>query len=164
MGNVVGYYSMIQAEIERITNILKDASAARALNRENIIEDARNRANQYNQMQQGAQNMMNNIYQGIGSQWGNQPQQGRGGYNHQQGGQGMQPYGNQGAGSTFGMAHNPYGNQGNNGNMGGFGQPGGGFGNGQGGFGGQSGYGGNQGGYGGNQGGYGGNNNPYGGY
>jgi hypothetical protein len=34
---------MVYAEAERIQNILKDASTARGMNRENLLEDAKNR-------------------------------------------------------------------------------------------------------------------------
>lgn len=52
---------MVFAEAERLQNILKDASAARALNRDNLLEDAKTRQNSYNQMAQGAINMMSGM-------------------------------------------------------------------------------------------------------
>ena len=64
MGNTVGYYSMIHAEAERLNGILSDASAARALNRENLVKDAKARAASYNDMATGALNMASNM-------WGN---------------------------------------------------------------------------------------------
>ena len=62
MGNTVGYYSMIHAEAERLNGILSDASAARALNRENLVKDAKARAASYNDMATGALNMASNMW------------------------------------------------------------------------------------------------------
>ena len=62
MGNTVGYYSMIHAEAERIFGILQDASAARAMNREHLIEDAQNRAKTYQELTQGAKNLASNVW------------------------------------------------------------------------------------------------------
>jgi hypothetical protein len=68
MGNTVGYYSMIHAEAERIFGILQDASAARAMNREHLIEDAQNRAKTYQELTQGAKNLASNVWgQVVGS-------------------------------------------------------------------------------------------------
>lgn len=137
MGNTVGYYGMLHAELERIQGILQDSALARNLNRENIIQDAKNRAATYNQLASGAMNMMGNALQ---SAWGNfqgGPQQGGGGYSHQQGGHfGGGGFGGGGqfqGGSTFGTPQNPYGGNpyGNNpyGNQGGYGgNQGGGYG------------------------------------
>lgn len=81
MGNTVGYYSMIHAEAERLKGILSDASAARALNRENLIQDAQNRAATYNDLATGALNIASNMW---GAFSGNpNQQQNQGGYNHQ---------------------------------------------------------------------------------
>jgi hypothetical protein len=60
---------MVFAEAERLQNILKDASAARSLNRNNLLEDARNRQSTYNQMAQGATNMMSNMGNAFKSSW-----------------------------------------------------------------------------------------------
>lgn len=115
MGNTVGYYGMLHAELERILGILQDSALARNLNRENMVQDAKNRAATYNQLAQGAVNMMGNALQ---SAWGGGNQaQAQGGYSHQNGGYSHQnPYGNTGGpgwgnpgGSTFGNPQNPYG-------------------------------------------------------
>jgi hypothetical protein len=47
LNQIVGYYSMVFAEAERLNNILKDAKHARSLNRENLLEDAKSRQNTY---------------------------------------------------------------------------------------------------------------------
>jgi hypothetical protein len=60
---------MVFAEAERINNILKDASSARQLNRTNLLEDARSRQTSYNQMAQGAVNMMSNMGNAFKSSW-----------------------------------------------------------------------------------------------
>lgn len=72
MGNTVGYYSMIHSELERLHGIMEDCATARALNRENLIQDAQNRANTYNQLTQGAMNLASNMW---GAFKGNNPQQ-----------------------------------------------------------------------------------------
>lgn len=179
MGNTVGYYSMIHAEAERLHGILSDASAARALNRENLIQDAQNRAATYNDLATGALNIASNMWgaftgqgqntQGNYNNQGGYPQQNQG-YSHQGYGQQQSNYGNQG----YGQQGNPaYGNQGYGNssfgsNVNPYGVPGGYPGQqptnpyGQNPYGqnpyGQNPYGNNP--YGGNQGGY----NPYGGY
>ena len=128
MSNTVGYYAMLHEEVSRLNGILKDSAAARALNRENIIEDARNRANMMNNLQQGTNNfMMNQAYQNMQDSWnghnrgpGGPQGGGRAPYSHQgpQGGfgtnnfGGQNPFGGNPGGSSFGQSHNPYGNQG----------------------------------------------------
>ena len=62
MGNTVGYYSMIHSELERLHGIMEDCATARALNRENLIQDAQNRANTYNQLAQGAMSLASNMW------------------------------------------------------------------------------------------------------
>lgn len=120
MGNTVGYYSMIHAEAERIEGILGDSSAARALNRENLIQDAQNRAATYNNLATGAMNIASNMWagftapqnhsapvQGYGQQQGNPIVYNSGPYPNSYPGQPMNPQG----GSSFGQNVNPYGNQ-----------------------------------------------------
>ena len=69
MNQIAGYYGTIFAEAERLNNILKDASTARSLNRENLLEDARNRQSTYNQIAQGALNMMSGMGNAFASTW-----------------------------------------------------------------------------------------------
>lgn len=91
MGNTVGYYTMIIGELTKINGIVEDCAAARALNRENLIEDAQNRSNTYNQMAQGAINMTSNMWNAFtgANNANNQPkanpyQGNQPGYPHQQ--------------------------------------------------------------------------------
>lgn len=128
VGNCAGYYGMIHAELERVLNILKDSASARALNREHIIEDAKNRANRFNQIANGAMNFGRNIANSV---WGNnQPSQFGGNPYGQGNGYQFRPNngGNQGFG---GNNNNPGFGFGNGNNQGGFGNmhhPGNGFG------------------------------------
>ena len=105
MNQIAGYYGTIFAESERLNNILKDASAARSLNRENLLEDARNRQSTYNQISQGAINMMSNMGNAFASSW----QTGQQAYNAYTAKPVSQPQ-VMGVGvSNFGQPQNPYG-------------------------------------------------------
>lgn len=69
MNQIAGYYGTIFAESERLNNILRDASTARTLNRDNLLEDAKNRQTTYDQISQGALNMMSNMGNAFASSW-----------------------------------------------------------------------------------------------
>lgn len=109
---------MIHSELERLHGIMEDCATARALNRENLIQDAQNRANTYNQLTQGAMNLASNMWGAFkgtvtpqtNQPYPNQPANPSLGYPQQQQG---------GFGSNFGQANpygtNPYGAQPNNG-------------------------------------------------
>lgn len=116
---------MLYAEIERIEGILRDSAEARALNRENILEDARNRAQRYESMKQGAINLASGISNAFQSAWGNPTSQAQYGgnpnqnfgnnnnynYGYQNNQQQFSNFGQNPMGSTFGAPQNPYGNQ-----------------------------------------------------
>jgi len=53
---------MALSEMERLFNVLRDSSAARTLNRDNMIEEAKAKAQRFTDMKQGAVGMMNNVY------------------------------------------------------------------------------------------------------
>lgn len=73
--NILGYYSMLSAELERLFNVLKDSGAARALNRESMVEEAKAKAQRWNEMKQGAAGLMNNAYGQLQSAWNGGAQQ-----------------------------------------------------------------------------------------
>lgn len=93
---LIGHYSMIFAEFERLAGVLRDASQARNLNRESLLMDAQNRANNNNT----GVNMGSGINNAFQSSWGQPQNQGFG-----------QGFGNTGR-SNFGAPQNPYGNGG----------------------------------------------------
>lgn len=62
---------MATTEMERLYNVLKDSGSARALNRDNMVEEAKAKAQRFNDMQQGAVGMMNNVYGQLQSAWNN---------------------------------------------------------------------------------------------
>lgn len=118
LNQIVGYYSMVFAEAERLKNILQDSSTARNQNRNNLLEDARSQQTAYNQMAQGAMNMMSNMGNAFASSWQAAQQQSTYGVPGQNQNRGQQPqgYGRGLTPSTFGggapqqSGYNPYGN------------------------------------------------------
>jgi hypothetical protein len=65
--DIKSYYEMALLEIKRIENILEDGSVARDINRDEIMQEAKNRQNRYEQTKGNFFNTLTNAVQTAGS-------------------------------------------------------------------------------------------------